>query len=199
MQCSSKNGIIPKAKTKPEILSKTRFLKETCLCKHCFFQNQFPRPFNPKTMNEIVEPYLTLSSPAFTEGQHIPEKYTCEGENINPQLEIGNIPEGTQSLALIVDDPDAPNGTWTHWLMWDMPVLHTIMENEASGTQGKNNFGNNNYGGPCPPNGTHRYYFRVYALSQKLNLPEGASKDELLKAIEPVKLAKAELMGKYNR
>lgn len=151
-------------------------------------------------MNEIVEPYLTLSCPAFLEGQHIPEKYTCDGENISPQLEIGNIPEGTQSLALILDDPDAPNGTWTHWLIWDLPVLHTIMKNEAPGTQGKNDFGNNNYGGPCPPKGsTHRYYFRLYALSQKLNLPEGTSKEELLKAIEPVKLAKAELMGKYNR
>lgn len=150
-------------------------------------------------MNEIVEPYLTLTSKAFLEGQHIPAKYTCDGENINPQLEVGNIPEGTQSLALIMEDPDAPNGTWTHWLIWDMPVLHTLMENEAPGIQGKNDFGKNNYGGPCPPSGTHRYYFRLYALNQKLNLPEGASKEELLKAIEPVKLAKAELMGKYNR
>ena len=152
-------------------------------------------------MNEIVEPYLTLSSNAFLEGQHIPEKYTCHGQNINPQLEIGNIPEGTQSLALILEDPDAPNGTFTHWLIWDLPVLHTIMENEAPGTQGCNDFGENKYGGPCPPkdHGAHRYYFRLYALSQKLNLPEGASKEALLKAIEPVKLAKAELMGKYNR
>jgi Raf kinase inhibitor-like YbhB/YbcL family protein len=150
-------------------------------------------------MDDIVKPYLTLSSAAFLDGEHIPDKYTCDGENISPQLQIGNIPEGTQSLALIVEDPDAPNGTWTHWLLWDMPVLHTIMEGEAPGTQGKNDFGKNNYGGPCPPNGTHRYYFRLYALSQKLNLPEGASKEELLQAIEPVKLAKAELMGKYNR
>ena len=150
-------------------------------------------------MDEIVKPYLSLSSSAFMDGQHIPAKFTCDGENISPQLEIGNIPEGTESLALIVEDPDAPNGTWTHWLIWDLPVLHTIMEGEAPGPQGKNDFGNNNYGGPCPPSGTHRYYFRLYALSQKLNLPEGASKEELLKAIEPVKLAKAELMGKYNR
>ncbi len=150
-------------------------------------------------MNEIVEPFLTISCNAFLEGQHIPSRFTCDGEDISPQLEIGNIPEGTQSLALIVDDPDAPNGTWTHWLMWDMPVLHTIMEGEAPGIQGKNDFGNNNYGGPCPPNGTHRYYFRVYALSKKLGLPEGASKEELLKAMEPNLLAKAELMGKFNR
>ena len=150
-------------------------------------------------MNEIVEPYLTLTSAAFREGEHIPAKYTCDGENINPQLEFGNIPKETQSLALIMEDPDAPNGTFTHWLIWDLPVLHTIMEGEAHGPQGKNDFGDNNYGGPCPPNGTHRYYFRLYALSQKINLPEGASKEELLKAIEPVKLAKAELMGKYNR
>ncbi|MBK0404070.1 YbhB/YbcL family Raf kinase inhibitor-like protein [Adhaeribacter sp. BT258] len=150
-------------------------------------------------MNEIVEPYLTLSSAAFLDGQHIPEKYTCDGENSNPQLEVGNIPEGTQSLALIMEDPDAPNGTFTHWLIWDMPVLHTIMENEAPGIQGKNDFGENKYGGPCPPDGTHRYYFRLYALSQQLNLPETTSKEELLSAIEPVKLAKAELMGKYNR
>ena len=150
-------------------------------------------------MNEIVEPYLTLSSAAFLDGQHIPEKYTCDGENINPQLVIGNIPKEAQSLALIMEDPDAPTGTFTHWLIWDMPVLHTIMENEAPGTQGRNDFGDNKYGGPCPPDGTHRYYFRLYALQEKLNLPEGSSKEELLKAIEPVKLAKAELMGKYNR
>ena len=150
-------------------------------------------------MNEIVEPYLTLSSAAFLDGQHIPEKYTCDGENINPQLVIGNIPKEAQSLALIMEDPDAPNGTFTHWLVWDMPVLHTIMENEAPGTQGRNDFGDNKYGGPCPPDGTHRYYFRLYALQEKLHLPEGSSKEELLKAIEPVKLAKAELMGKYNR
>ena len=150
-------------------------------------------------MNEIVEPYLTLSSAAFLDGQHIPEKYTCDGENINPQLVIGNIPKEAQSLALIMEDPDAPNGTFTHWLIWDMPVLHTIMENEAPGVQGRNDFGDNKYGGPCPPDGTHRYYFRLYALQEKLNLPEGSSKEELLKAIEPVKLAKAELMGKYNR
>ena len=150
-------------------------------------------------MNEIVEPYLTLSSAAFLDGQHIPEKYTCDGENINPQLVIGNIPKEAQSLALIMEDPDAPNGTFTHWLIWDIPVLHTIMENEAPGVQGRNDFGDNKYGGPCPPDGTHRYYFRLYALQEKLNLPEGSSKEELLKAIEPVKLAKAELMGKYNR
>lgn len=150
-------------------------------------------------MNEIIEPYLTLSTTAFLEGQHIPERYTCDGENINPQLQIGNIPEGTQSLALIMEDPDAPNGTFTHWLIWDMPPQQSVMEGEAPGTQGKNNFGDIGYGGPCPPNGTHRYYFRLYALSQKLNLPESTTKQELLKAIEPVKLAKAELMGKYNR
>ena len=150
-------------------------------------------------MNEIVEPYLTLTSPAFQEGQYIPEKYTCDGEDINPQLEFGNIPKDAQSLALIIEDPDAPNGTWTHWLIWNIPPLHTIMENEAPGIQGRNDFGHNNYGGPCPPSGTHRYYFRLYALSQKLNLPEGASKEELLKAIDPVRLAKAELMGKYSR
>ena len=150
-------------------------------------------------MKEIVEPFLTLSSAAFLDGQHIPEKYTCDGENINPQLVIGNIPKEAQSLALIMEDPDAPNGTFTHWLIWDMPVLHTIMENEAPGVQGRNDFGDNKYGGPCPPDGTHRYYFRLYALQEKLNLPEGSSKEELLKAIEPVKLAKAELMGKYNR
>jgi Raf kinase inhibitor-like YbhB/YbcL family protein len=150
-------------------------------------------------MNEIVEPYLQLSSAAFLDGQHIPAKFTCDGENKSPQLEVGNIPEGTQSLALIVEDPDAPNGTWTHWLIWNIKPIHEIMENEAPGIQGKNDFGNNNYGGPCPPSSTHRYYFRLYALSQKLNLPEGATKEELLQAIEPVKLAKAELMGKYNR
>ncbi|MFD2247857.1 YbhB/YbcL family Raf kinase inhibitor-like protein [Pontibacter ruber] len=143
---------------------------------------------------------LSVSSPAFREGEHIPSRYTCDGENINPALEVGRLPEGTQSLALIVDDPDAPGGTWTHWLVWDIdPATTLIREDSKPGTEGRNDFGNVQYGGPCPPGGTHRYYFKLYALDRKLGLREGSSRQDLLKAMEQHVLGSGELMGRYSR
>ena len=107
---------------------------------------------------------LNISSIAFKADEMIPSKYTCDGVNINPPLDIKDIPEKAKCLALIVDDPDAPIGVWVHWVVWNIPVTHHIKENEVHGTEGINDFQQQHYGGPCPPSGTHRYFFKVYAL-----------------------------------
>jgi Raf kinase inhibitor-like YbhB/YbcL family protein len=126
---------------------------------------------------------MKLTSPAFEHNKSIPSKYTCQGEDVNPALAIDDIPEGTKSLALIVDDPDAPMGTWVHWVVYDIaPTSRIIDENSIPGKQGINDFRKKNYGGPCPPSGTHRYFFKVYALDTQLNLEEGINK-RLIKEI----------------
>jgi len=140
---------------------------------------------------------MKLSSNAFNEGEMIPSKYTCQGEDINPQLTIEDIPENTKSLALIVDDPDAPMGTWVHWLVKDIPITNEIKENSVPGTQVANDFGKEDYGGPCPPSGTHRYFFKVFALDvEKL---EANNKEDFYKQTEQHAIAKAELIGKYTK
>ncbi len=111
---------------------------------------------------------LIITSPIFAHNSLIPAKYTCDGENVNPPLNINGIPEGTRSLVLIVDDPDAPIGTWVHWVVWSLPPKATIEENMISETEGLNDFRRQQYGGPCPPSGTHRYFFKVYALDTVL-------------------------------
>lgn len=141
---------------------------------------------------------LKLSSPAFSAGDTIPEKYTCDGEDVNPPLEIGDFPEGTQSLVLHVNDPDAPSGNWTHWLVYDMPLLHTIEENSTPGTVGMNDFGEVKYGGPCPPIGTHRYFFRLYALDTRLSLPPASTRDDVLAQMENHIIGTGELMGLFS-
>lgn len=145
---------------------------------------------------------LTLNSPAFQHQQAIPSQYTCEGQDINPPLEISGIPENTQTLALIVDDPDAPNGVWDHWLLWNIsPETTRIAESQPprEAVSGTNSFGLREYGGPCPPSGTHHYHFRLYALDTDLNLPIGARKKELERAMQGHILAKAELVGTYRK
>lgn len=142
---------------------------------------------------------MELRSSAFENNGHIPAKYTCQGEDVSPPLTIGDVPPSAESLALIVDDPDAPMGTWVHWVVYDMPVLSRIDENSIPGKQGRNDFGKRDYGGPCPPSGTHRYFFKIYALDQKLDLGEGISKKELEKSMEGHILDKAELIGSYKR
>ena len=142
---------------------------------------------------------MKLTSPAFIHNGAIPTKYTCDGGDINPPLIIENIPKSVKSLALIVDDPDAPMGTWVHWVVFDIPVTSRIGENTIPGKQGINDFRKKNYGGPCPPSGTHRYFFKIYALDKELNLKEGISKKELEKAMETHVLEKAELIGLYKR
>lgn len=142
---------------------------------------------------------LRVRSIAFSEGGHIPPKYTCEGENVNPPLEISGIPEKTKTLALVVEDPDAPRGVYDHWVVWNIPPNETINENSVPGTIGRNSFGNTGYGGPCPPSGSHRYYFKVYALDDKINIPAGSDKQTLKDAMKNHVLASAELMAHYQK
>jgi len=142
---------------------------------------------------------MKLKSPEFEHNQSIPSRFTCEGEDINPALIIEDIPKEARSLTLIVDDPDAPMGTWVHWVVFDMPVISKIEENSVPAKQGVNNAGGRNYHGPCPPSGTHRYFFKIYALDTVLNLKEGISKGQLENAMQEHILDKAELVGLYKR
>lgn len=142
---------------------------------------------------------MKLISAVFIQKGMIPQKYTCQGQDINPPLQIENFPKGTKSLALIVDDLDASTGPWRHWSVFNIPLLYVIAENSVPGMQGENDFGNTNYGGPCPPSGTHRYVFQVYALNTKLNLEEGVDKNTLQDQIEKHTLEKAELLGLYQK
>lgn len=145
---------------------------------------------------------MIISSPAFENNKEIPSKYTCDGENINPSLQISKVPEGTQSLVLIMDDPDAPAGTWVHWIIWNIdPKTAEVAENSVppGGVGGVTSFGSTGYGGPCPPSGTHRYFFKLYALDTKLDLPSEADKAQLEKAMEGHILDQAELVGLYSR
>ncbi len=136
---------------------------------------------------------------SFSDGERIDRKFTCDGENVSPELIIEGIPEGSKSLVLIVDDIDAPGGVFDHWIVFDLPVKEVISEGETEGTFGVNSFGETRYGGPCPHQGEHRYYFRVYALETKLELPAGSSRSEVDRAMDGHVLARAELMGRYSR
>jgi len=142
---------------------------------------------------------LLIESPEFSQNGHIPLQYTCDGENINPPVNITNVPEGTKTLALIMEDPDAPGGTFTHWLLWNIQPDDKISEKTSLGVSGINSFGKTGYGGPCPPSGTHRYYFKAYALDRELTIVAGEDKNSLLEAMEGHILATGELMGRYSR
>lgn len=142
---------------------------------------------------------LKIKSSAFSAGDSIPSRYTCDGEDVNPPLEVENLPDGTKSLVLIIEDPDAPKQVWDHWLVWNIPPENSIDEDSIPGKEGKNSFGKHHYGGPCPPSGTHRYFFKVFALEDQLDLPENAEKEELEEAMVGKILAKGELMGLYSR
>jgi len=150
---------------------------------------------------------MEIKSSAFKEGAIIPRKYTCDNIDISPPLEWSQVPDGTKTFALICDDPDAPMGTWVHWVLFNLPgnILELsenvpkleVLKNGAR--QGKNDFGKIGYGGPCPPSGTHRYYFKIYALDKELDSKPGITKKELLKAMEGHILAEGQLMGRYKR
>jgi Raf kinase inhibitor-like YbhB/YbcL family protein len=142
---------------------------------------------------------MKIVSPSFKNNEKMPARYTYDGEDINPSLEIENLPIGTKSLALIVDDPDAPMKTWVHWVLYDIPPSGHIGEDSIPGKQGINDSGGKDYHGPCPPSGTHRYYFKVYALDKVLALNEGISKADLEKAMQGSILSSAELVGLYKR
>jgi len=150
---------------------------------------------------------ITVTSTAFAEGELIPRRHTCDGQDVSPPLVWSGIPEGTQSIVLICDDPDAPMGTWVHWVLFNLPAETAELSDdipetatlESGAVHGKNDFGRLGYGGPCPPGGTHRYFFKVYALDQKLSLESGATKAQLCQAMEGHVLAEGQLMGKYSR
>jgi Raf kinase inhibitor-like YbhB/YbcL family protein len=145
---------------------------------------------------------MELASSAFANGQPVPRRHSCEGEDVSPPLSWTDVAEGATSLALIVDDPDAPRGTFTHWLGWGLdPAAGGLGEGEAAPVEGRNDFGDTGYRGPCPPpgHGPHRYFFRLHALEDELELAPGASKGELEQALAGRSVAVAELIGTYER
>ena len=150
---------------------------------------------------------IKITSSAFEDGALIPAKYTCDGEDVSPPLQWEAVPEGTKSIALISDDPDAPVGTWIHWVLYNLPaevkeLAEAVPADETlpgGARQGTTDFGRIGYGGPCPPSGTHRYFFKIYALDTDVDLPRGADKSELLEAMQGHILGEGRLMGKYAR
>lgn len=142
---------------------------------------------------------INVRSIAFAHGGHIPARFTCEGDNISPALEIGDLPENAKSVALIMEDPDAPRGTFTHWLLWNIRPGEAISENNNAGTSGTNSFGKRGYGGPCPPSGVHRYFFKVYALDVELQIDPGSGKQALNEAMQGHIIAEGALMGLYQK
>ena len=164
-------------------------------------------PQQEEEEEEGQEMLFELTSTAFVHEEPIPVKYTCDGEDISPSLAWTDPPEGTQSFALIMDDPDAPMGTWVHWVLYNLPAetralseaIPADAELPDGSRHGKNSWPRLDYGGPCPPGGTHRYFFKLYALDTVLDLDAGATKEEVLQAMEEHILAQVELMGTYAR
>lgn len=147
---------------------------------------------------------VTVSSGSFEPNQQIPRKHTCQGENSSPHLNVSNLPGDARAFAIVMDDPDAPRGTFTHWLAWNVPADRAdLPENvdlsELGADEGKNDFNETGYGGPCPPSGRHRYFVRVYALSERLDLPRGARRPDLEAAMDGKVVAWGELMGTYEK
>lgn len=164
-----------------------------------YYYMQFNQP--SKLINLDV-PTMKLSSTAFEHAGKIPLQYTCDGENMSPDLMFSELPDDTQSLVLVAEDPDAPLGTWLHWSLWNInPKTPVIAEDSVpeEAVQGTTSFNDIGYGGPCPPTGEHRYIFKGYALDKKLTLGTGASRSDLESAMEGHIIAKAELMGLYKR
>jgi len=144
---------------------------------------------------------MKITSSVFQQGGNIPSRFSCDGANTNPPLQISDVPPEAKSLVLIVDDPDAPSGLFTHWAVWNIsPQIITIAEGSTpKGVQGTNDFGKSGYGGPCPPSGTHRYYFKIFALDRELDLRSGAKRSQLDAAMKGHVIAQGELMGRYSR
>ena len=142
---------------------------------------------------------MKITSSAFQEGGNIPSKFTCDGENVSPPLQITGVPAEAKSLALIADDPDAPGGLFTHWLVWNIPPQTNSMAEGSTpkGVHGTNDFGKSGYGAPCPPSGMHRYYFKVFALDRELDLHSGAKRSQLDAAMKGHVIAQGELIGRY--
>lgn len=160
-----------------------------------------------RTTRKSAAARIQVTSSAFEEGGMIPQQYTCDGENLSPPLSWESLQEETKSVALIVDDLDAPSGTFAHWVLYDLPANVQELPAGVSGDetlpngarQGANDFGDIGYGGPCPPRGTHRYVFKVYALDAQVDLAPDQTKAQLLRAMEGHILAQGQIMGKYKR
>ena len=160
-----------------------------------------------ESLEKRLKMAMQLTSQAFKHADIIPDRYTCKGSDISPPLKWSGAPEQTKSFALIIDDPDAPMGTWVHWVLYNLPAnCDNLPENvpdkntlSNGGVQGTNSWGRIGYGGPCPPSGTHRYYFRLYALDTVLDLKAGATKSQLLNALQEHVLEECELMGRYAK
>jgi len=173
-------------------------------CSNCNKQTDSEQPESKEGSNMAT---LQLISTAFNEGELIPSKYTCDGKDISPPLKWSGVPKNTKSLALICDDPDAPSGTWVHWVVYyilstvsELPEGVPTKETTSDGLkQGTNDFKKIGYGGPCPPSGTHRYYFKLYALDTELQLSSKVKKSDVEKAMKGHILATGQLMGKYKR
>ena len=142
---------------------------------------------------------IVVKSPAFSAGEMIPEKYTSDGANVSPALILRNIPDETRSLALIIDDPDAPVGTWVHWLVWNIPPSAKLSEDTIRGVEGLNSFRRHHYEGPCPPSGIHRYFFKVYALDTILQIPSDSGCPQVERAMTNHIVGYGELIGLYGR
>ncbi len=145
---------------------------------------------------------MKITSSAFSQNSLVPAKYTCDGDNISPPLQFSEVPPDAKILVLVCDDPDAPGGTWVHWTAWNIdPKTSEIGEGKVpeGATQGLTDFGQVGYGGPCPPSGTHRYFFKLYALDAPLNITYQAKKEDIEKEIEGHILAQAELIGTYTK
>jgi len=149
--------------------------------------------------SEVHYRQLDITSPAFLNDDFIPSKYTCDGLNISPPLNINKIPKNARSLVLIIDDPDALSGTFVHWLVWNIPIKQHLEENVIHGIEGLNDFDEHHYGGPCPPRGRHRYFFKIYALDSLLDLPPETTKEQLEQAMHEYIIAYGELVGVYQR
>lgn len=146
----------------------------------------------------VIVKNLSVTSPAFKNKEKLPVKYTCDGKGVNPSLVVDDIPSEAETLVLIVEDPDAPSGRFDHWIVWNIPTDEKIEENSVPGLEGLNNSGKTNYSSPCPPSGTHRYVFKVYALDAKIDLQAGSGRKELEEAIKNHIVAKGEMVGLYR-
>lgn len=165
------------------------------LCMGCVYS-----PFT--THRSLTKGGKMKLTSVFEHNGNIPSVYTCDGQDLAPVLTVSEVPQGTQELVLIVDDPDAPMGTFVHWLVYNLPANTTTIDNKnlpGGVKQGMTDFGRASWGGPCPPSGTHRYFFKLYALDKKLNLSAGATKSELEKALNGHVVEQAELIGLYKR
>lgn len=168
----------------------------TCTITACLPNQEKQADLTIKNIN------MKLTSSAFEPNQKIPNQYTCDSENINPPLQIAEVPQNAKSLVLIMDDPDAPAGIWVHWTVWNIdPQTNEIPENSvpANAIEGVTSFGNTGYGGPCPPSGEHRYFFKLYALDKTLELSANTTKAQLEQAIQGHVLDSVELIGLYSR